>query len=184
MCNRNTTTGVNKSFRLSPERMREAKGYIKKLREEYLEAPTYFQQVDSSGLAHAEALDNKYLHRDWWREYYPETDFGGGSVNLYVDEIDDFVTELCAEQLGVQSKHEKLLEEDDTLYDYDDPSSYAWDESVAPNSTGSREVDDYAADLTDELVEEFRIEDAPEFTWERLDALVAQEEPTDVTEAE
>ena len=138
--------------------------------------PTYYEWKELCGLAQIGELETKRIHRNWWDEYYPEIDYGGESLKDYGDEICDFVTEMCAEQIGVRSEHKRLLEEDDTWYDYEDPASYVWDESLGPNSTGHSDVDDYADDLTGSLIEAFAIEGAPEFTREALDSYVKTEE--------
>ena len=163
------------SFTLSPENVEKARIYIKTLRDEYLKAPTYLEGRKRRGVVQIDMLDNKYLHRNWWEEFYPELFFGGDWLRTYYDEVLDYVTELCAEQLGVRSEHRILLEEDDTWYDYSDPAAYRWDRSLAPNSTENETIDDYADGLTDELLEDFAIEGAPDFTVEALELYAASE---------
>jgi hypothetical protein len=146
------------------------------MRVQYLESPTYYQMCDRRGIACADGLQEKRVHRDWWNEYTDEFDYGGGFLRTYYDDIVDLAIQACADQLGVQSEHDRLWEEDDTWYDPHDPYSHQWDAKLCPNSTGSRRIDRYATDLAEQLLEELAIEGAPEFSRTELNKVVALEE--------
>ena len=91
---------------------------IKELRDKYLKEPTYYCWHEPCGLAEVGELAAKRVHRNWWDEYYPDIDYGGMDAKTYYDEIADYAIQVCADQLGVKSEHDRLLEEDDTWYPY------------------------------------------------------------------
>jgi hypothetical protein len=159
---------------ITPEHREQITRHIQQVRERYLGAPTYYSEVDSHGVAAGMALQKKYIHRNWWDEFYDEIDYGGQWLKTYYDDVSDFVTQVCAEQAGLKTEHERLMEEDDNWYDLSDPMSYRHDPSLGPDSTGCKVVDEYADALSEELVEKFALE-GPEYNRTLLEKYVAEE---------
>ena len=165
----------NNNFRLSAENLDKARQYIAKLRDEYLDEPTYCAWMEPCGVVQVGELETKRVHRNWWEECYPEIHYGGENLRDYGGEICEFLVNLCARQLGILSEFDKLME-DCCWHDPFDPLEHRWDESLLMNSTGIDEVDEYANELMEELVKDFAFEGAPEFTQEVLDNYVEAEE--------
>jgi hypothetical protein len=151
-------------MKLNRQSEEDIRQFIGELRDEYLEAPTYYCWYEPCGLAEVGELAAKRVHRNWWDEYYSDIDYGGMHAKTYYDEIADYAIQVSADQFGVKSEHDRLLEEKDTWYDPCDKLSYRWDESLASNSAGSDEIDDCAYEVVDRLVEEFAVDGAPEFS--------------------